>query len=97
MSGDADQVWTADRNQTAADFDLEGMGLGNITDELYPLPDYINVTLLPDVNITEAIDSFYFYEVSTGTFRLLHHCLLPLAIQPMVNHRSPLYNAKAYF
>lgn len=37
----------------------------NLTDELYPLPSYINVTLL-DINATEEIDSFYFYEVSSG-------------------------------
>lgn len=64
MSGDADQTWTADRNQTTAGFDLENAQPGNVTDELYPLLDYINVTSLPDVNATEAIDSFYFYEVS---------------------------------
>lgn len=63
MLGDASQVRTADRNQTT-DFDPDWFGLKNITDELYPLLDYINVTLLPDVNMTEEIDSFYFYEVS---------------------------------
>ncbi|XP_077266200.1 crustacean cardioactive peptide receptor isoform X2 [Temnothorax americanus] len=62
MSGDANQARTDDWNLTAG-FDLVSAGeLGNVTDELYPLPDYINVTSLPDVNTTEKIDSFYFYE-----------------------------------
>jgi len=62
MPGDVS--WTADRNQTA-DFNPNWLvGLGNITDELYPLLDYINVTSLTDINTTEEIDSFYFYEVS---------------------------------
>ncbi|TGZ58404.1 Uncharacterized protein DBV15_09628 [Temnothorax longispinosus] len=63
MSGDANQARTDDWNLTAG-FDLVSAGeLGNVTDELYPLPDYINVTSLPDVNTTEEIDSFYFYEI----------------------------------
>ncbi|KYM96442.1 hypothetical protein ALC62_12896 [Cyphomyrmex costatus] len=64
MSGDANQVQTDDWNLMAG-FDLERIEeLGNITDEFYPLLDFINVTSLPDVNTTEEIDSFYFYEVS---------------------------------
>ncbi|KYN23415.1 hypothetical protein ALC57_04289 [Trachymyrmex cornetzi] len=64
MSGDANRARTDDWNLTAG-FDLERFEeLGNVTDELYPIPDYINVTSLPDVNTTEEIDSFYFYEVS---------------------------------
>lgn len=60
----ANEVWIDNWNLTAG-FDLERVGeLGNVTDELYPLPDYINITSLPDVNTTEQIDSFYFYEVS---------------------------------
>lgn len=62
MFGNANQARTDDWNLTAG-FDLERAGeLGNVTDELYPLPDYINVTSLPDINTTEEIDSFYFYE-----------------------------------
>ncbi|XP_012541117.1 cardioacceleratory peptide receptor isoform X2 [Monomorium pharaonis] len=62
MFGDANEVRIDDWNLTVG-FDLERVGeLGNVTDELYPLPDYINVTSLPDVNTTEQIDSFYFYE-----------------------------------
>lgn len=58
----ANEVWIDNWNLTAG-FDLERVGeLGNVTDELYPLPDYINITSLPDVNTTEQIDSFYFYE-----------------------------------
>ncbi|XP_011877639.1 PREDICTED: cardioacceleratory peptide receptor-like isoform X3 [Vollenhovia emeryi] len=61
MSGDANQALIDDWNLTAG-FDRERAGeLENVTDELYPL-DYINVTSLPDVNTTEQIDSFYFYE-----------------------------------
>ncbi|XP_011056707.1 PREDICTED: cardioacceleratory peptide receptor-like isoform X2 [Acromyrmex echinatior] len=62
MSGDANRARTDDWNLTAG-FDLERVEeLRNVTDELYPIPDYINVTSLPDVNTTEEIDSFYFYE-----------------------------------
>jgi len=64
MSGDANRVRTDDWNLTAG-FDLKRVEkLRNITDEFYPIPDCINVTSLPDVNTTEKIDSFYFYEVS---------------------------------
>ncbi|KAL0099028.1 hypothetical protein PUN28_020225 [Cardiocondyla obscurior] len=62
MSGDANQARTNDWNLTIG-FDLERVGeLENVTDELYPLLDYINVTSLLDLNTTEEIDSFYFYE-----------------------------------
>lgn len=67
MFGDANQVRIDDWNLTGG-FDLERAGeLENVTDELYPLPDYINVTSLPDINTTEEIDSFYFYEVSRAS------------------------------
>ncbi|EFN65305.1 hypothetical protein EAG_07244 [Camponotus floridanus] len=59
MFGNANQVRSSECNQTA------DQGLRNFTDELCEaLLDYINVTSQPDVNITEEIDSFYFYEVS---------------------------------
>lgn len=49
------------RNET---FMTDGSTQGNITENYGDsLPEYINVTLL-DVNSTEVIDSFYFYEVS---------------------------------
>jgi len=88
MSGDAGQQWTADRNQTTVGFDSRSAELANITDELYSLLDYINVTLLPDVNATEAIDSFYFYEVSILFFLLpsflpfILQCRMPAEYQP---------------
>lgn len=67
MSGDANEARIDDWNLTAG-FDLERVGeLENVTDELYPLPDYVNVTSLSDVNTTEQIDSFYFYEVSRAS------------------------------
>ncbi|XP_032672759.1 cardioacceleratory peptide receptor-like [Odontomachus brunneus] len=54
------------RNHTVL-VDLEhDAGTRNFTDELYLLPDYINVTLL-DTNTTEEIDSFYFYETEQFT------------------------------
>ncbi|XP_050453461.1 cardioacceleratory peptide receptor-like isoform X2 [Cataglyphis hispanica] len=57
MYGNANQVRTGECNQTA------GQGLRNITDELCEaLLDYINVTSESNVNATEEIDSFYFYE-----------------------------------
>ncbi|XP_072757986.1 cardioacceleratory peptide receptor isoform X2 [Anoplolepis gracilipes] len=57
MYGNVNQARTGDCNQTA------DQGLRNITDELYEvLLDYVNVTSQPDVNATEEIDSFYFYE-----------------------------------
>ncbi|KMQ96077.1 pyruvate decarboxylase [Lasius niger] len=57
MYGDANQGRTGDYNQTA------GQGLRNVTDGLYEaLLDHINVTSQPDINVTEEIDSFYFYE-----------------------------------
>lgn len=73
MSGDVNQARTDDWNLTAS-FDLERAGeLRNLTDELYPFPDYINITSLPDINTTEEIDSFYFYEVSRASaFTFLH-------------------------
>jgi len=71
MSGDANQARTEDWNLTAG-FDLERTGeSGNVTYDLYPLLDYINVTSLSNVNNTEEIDSFYFYEVSTAPFSIL--------------------------
>jgi len=61
MFGNANQVQSGECNQTA------DQGLKNFTDELCEaLLDYINVTSQPDVNVTEEIDSFYFYEVSEG-------------------------------
>ncbi|KYM83904.1 hypothetical protein ALC53_05666 [Atta colombica] len=71
MSGNANRVRTDDWNLTAG-FNLKRVEkLRNITDEFYLIPDYINVTSLPDVNTTEKIDSFYFYEVSRiSYFRL---------------------------
>lgn len=61
---DADQTRTGDdRNHTVLVDTERDAGTRNFTDELYLLPDYINVTLL-DTNSTEEIDSFYFYEVS---------------------------------
>lgn len=56
------------RNRTAHLAEPDRDGLRNVTDDLYPLPDYVNVTLLEAaVNSTDEIDSFYFYEVSGGT------------------------------
>lgn len=61
---DADQALTVnDHNHTVLVSSKRDPGMRNLTDELYPLPDYVNVTLL-DMNATEEIDSFYFYEVS---------------------------------
>ncbi|KYN44800.1 hypothetical protein ALC56_00795 [Trachymyrmex septentrionalis] len=77
MSGNANRARTDDWNLTAG-FNLGRVEeLGNVTDELYPIPDYINVTSLADVNTTEEIDSFYFYEVSRISyfrFYFLHFC-----------------------
>lgn len=47
----------ADRNET---FEIDGLIQGNRTGDL---PEFFNVTPL-DVNATNEIDSFYFYEVS---------------------------------
>lgn len=64
MSEDANQERTGDRNQTFVDFDVDWSdGLKNVT-EIYSSSNYTNFTSLPDVNTTEEIDSFYFYEVS---------------------------------
>ncbi|KYQ57218.1 hypothetical protein ALC60_03739 [Trachymyrmex zeteki] len=75
MSGNAYRARIDDWNLTSG-FDLERVEeLENVTDELYPILDYINVTSLPDVNTTEEIDSFYFYEVrriSYFRFYFLH-------------------------
>lgn len=61
MYGNANRVRSGECNQTA------DKGLRNFTDELCEtLLDYINVTSQPDINVTEEIDSFYFYEVSKG-------------------------------
>lgn len=80
MPGDASQAWTVDRNQTSLVLVPEHAGLRNVTDdELYPLPDYINVTLL-DVNATEEIDSFYFYEVSSSQRIRTHSHIHALAV-----------------
>ena len=46
-----------DRNQT---FEIDGLFRWNRTGELL---EFFNITLL-DVNATDEIDSFYFYEVS---------------------------------
>ncbi|XP_070153515.1 cardioacceleratory peptide receptor [Polyergus mexicanus] len=54
MYGNANQVRRDDCNQTA------DQALRNITDET--LLNYINVTSESNVNATEEIDSFYFYE-----------------------------------
>ncbi|XP_020291901.1 cardioacceleratory peptide receptor-like isoform X2 [Pseudomyrmex gracilis] len=63
MSEDANQ----ERNQTFVDFDADWRTeLKNVT-EIYSSLNYVNFTSLPDVNTTEEIDSFYFYETEQFT------------------------------